>query len=74
MWISDFKTPSYEAFKAFVKNLVFVNDCSERNIRLIQDFVHMYKSEDMKQNVMHVARSNRKKVDKNMPKSQLKNA
>ena len=39
-----------------------VNNCAERNVRQIQDFVVSYKSEDMKQNVMLVARDNRKSL------------
>ena len=57
-----------------LSTILVVNDCSERNIRLIQDFIDSHKSEDMKQNALHVVRTNRKKVDKEMPKTQLKDA
>ena len=50
-----------------------MNDFAERNIRLIQDFVYAYYAEDMKQNVMLVARSNRKKASKEMNKVEMKN-
>jgi hypothetical protein len=40
---------------------------------LIQDFVGVNKEEDMKQNLMLVARDNRKKLKKDLSKSQLKN-
>jgi hypothetical protein len=42
---------------------------AERNICLIYDFVLGYKSEDMKQNLMLVARDNRKKLKKNLTKT-----
>ena len=70
-WVKGEASDSYEKFKCFIKNNICVNDCAERNIRLIQDFVDSYKSEDMKQNVMLVARDNRKKLKKDMNKSQL---
>ena len=38
-----------------MKNSQGVNDFAERNIRLIQDFIHSYKAEDMKQSVLRVA-------------------
>ena len=63
---------SFDTFKDFVKKIACVNDCAERNIRLIQDFVGAYKEEDMKQNLMLVARDNRKKLKKDLCKSQLK--
>ncbi len=49
-----------------------VNDCAERNIGLIQDFVGGYNEKDMKQKLMLVARDNRKKLQKELSKSQLK--
>ena len=44
-----------------MKNSKGVNDFAERNIRLIQDFIHSYKAEDMKQSVLHVATDSRGK-------------
>ena len=70
-WVKGEASDSYEKFQCFIKNNICVNDCAERNIRLIQDFVDSYISEDMKQNVMLVARDNRKKLKKDMSKSQL---
>ena len=70
-WVKGEASDSYEKFKCFIKNNICVNDCAERNIHLIQDFVDSYKSVDMKQNVMLVARDNRKKLKKDMNKSQL---
>jgi hypothetical protein len=46
---------------------------SQRHIKLIQDFVSGYRNEDMKQNLMLVARDNRKKLKKTMTKEELKN-
>ena len=63
----------FEIFKSFAKNNCCVNDFAERNIGLIQDFVHAYNAEDMKQNVLLVARSNRKKASKEMKKVEMKN-
>lgn len=72
-WMQGKATESFDMFKHFVKKNECVNDCAERNIRLIQDFVNGYKAEDMKQNLMLVARDNRKKLKKDMNKDQLKN-
>jgi hypothetical protein len=46
---------------------------SQQHIKLIQDFVSGYRNEDMKQNLMLVARDNRKKLKKSMTKEELKN-
>ena len=72
-WIHGEAQESLDKFKMFVKGNTCVNDCSERNIRLIQDFVAGYKNEDMKQNLLLVARDNRKKLKKDLLKDQLKN-
>ena len=72
-WLTtSLEAPSFDVFCCFVRKLVVVNDCAERNIKLIQDFVHGYHDEHMKQNLMLVARNHRKKVDTSMKKSQLK--
>ena len=73
-WVENLNHPgpTYEHFTIFVKQLMVVNDCSERNVRLIQDYVNSYRSEDMKQNVMQVARSNKEKLDRNRTKKVLK--
>ena len=71
-WKRGEATQSFDTFKNFVKKIPCVNDCDERNIRLIQDFIGGYKSEDMKQNLMLVARDNRKKLKKELSKTQLK--
>lgn len=72
-WAKDDSAESLKRFKLFVKNMSSVNDCAERNIRLIQDFVAASKSEDMKQNIMQVARDSRKKCKRDLSKCQLKN-
>lgn len=74
IWPADLTVRSFLSFVDFIKGLTCVNDCSERNIRLIQDFVSGFKSEDMKQNLMLVARNNRKKITQLMTKEELKNA
>ncbi len=71
-WKRGEATQSFDTFKNFVKKNACVNDCAERNIRLIQDFIGGYKSEHMKQNLMLVARDNRKKLKKERSKTQLK--
>ena len=63
---------SYQKFVQFMKNLETVNDCAERNVKLIQDYVMASKSEDQRQNVMLVARENRKKLKKDCGKEGLK--
>ena len=37
-WNRGEATKSFDTFKNFVKKIACVNDCAERNIRLIQDF------------------------------------
>ncbi len=51
---------SCDTFKHFVKKIACVNDCAEHNIGLIQDYVGGYKEEDMKQNLMLVARDKKR--------------
>ena len=53
-----------------MKNSKEVNDFAERNIRLIQDFIHSYKAEDIKQSVLHVATDNRGKINSNPSKKE----
>jgi hypothetical protein len=72
-WIKGEASESLHVFKTFVQNIQCTNDCTERNIRLIQEFVNGYKNEDMKQNLMLVARNNQKKLKKDLTKQQLKN-
>ena len=72
-WINGKDMCGSEIFKSFAKSNYCVNDFAERNIQLIQDFVHAYYAEDMKQNMMLVARSNRKKASKEMKKVEMKN-
>jgi hypothetical protein len=72
-WIDGGANQSLDVFKNFVRNIECTNDCAERNIKLIQDFVSGYRNEDMKQNLMLVARDNRKKLKKTMTKEELKN-
>ena len=71
-WIKGEGIESFAKFKLFVKQLTCVKDCAERNIRLIQDFISGYKSEDMTQHRMLVAQDNRKKLKKECSKNELK--
>ena len=70
-WIQELvETPSYSEFQFWLRSLTCVNDCAERNIRLIADFVSSYKDIDMKQSLMLVARSHGKKLAKTLTKAQ----
>ena len=71
-WIGGEEISSLADFKDFIKQNTCVNNCTEGNVRFIQDFVADYKSEDMKQNLMLLARDNRKQLKKDISKSQLK--
>jgi hypothetical protein len=71
-WIKGEDIHTFDELKRFIKQNTCVNDCAERNICLIYDFVNGYKSKDKKQNLMLVARDNRKKLKKNLTKTQLK--
>ena len=61
-----------EAFITWVKQLTAVNDCAERNIRLVQDFCYSYKSENQRQNNFQVVKVFRKKLKTDFTKSDLK--
>ena len=54
-----------------MKNSQGVNDFAERNIRLIQDFIHSYKAEDMKQSILHLATDNSSKISSHSLKEEL---
>lgn len=60
-----------ETFLTFVKQLTCVNDCAERNIRLVQEYCMSFHSEDMRQNAFQVARDNRMKLGHGFTKSDL---
>ena len=62
----------FDEFKKFMNNSQGVKDFAKRKIRLIQDLIHNYKAEDMKQNVLHVAKVNRGKISSHPSKSELK--
>ena len=51
-----------QSFVTWVKQLTVVNDASERNVRLVQDFCDSYKSEAQRQNNFQVVKSHRKKL------------
>ena len=61
-----------ESFVTWVKQLTAVNDCAERNIRLVQDFCYSYKSENQRQNNFQVLKQFRKKLKKDFTISDLK--
>lgn len=61
-----------KSFVTWVKQLTAVNDCAERNIRLVQDFCYSYKSENQRQNNFQVVKHFRKKLKKDFTISDLK--
>jgi hypothetical protein len=71
-WLKGEDIRTFDELKRFIKQSTCVNNCAECNIRLIYDYVYGHKSEDMKQNLIIVARDNRKKLKKNLTKTQLK--
>ena len=73
-WLTtSLEAPSFDVFCCFVRKLVVVNDCVERNIKLIQDFVNGYHVKHMKLNLMLASRNHCQKVDTSKEKSKLKN-
>ena len=61
-----------KSFVTWVKQLTAVNDCAERNIRLVQDFCYSYKSESQRKNNFQVVKHFRKKLKKDFTISDLK--
>ena len=55
--------PGYQKFASYVDNLAIVNDCSERGVKLIEDFVDAAHTEELRQNIMISVAEERK----NMP-------
>ena len=58
-------------YSSFVKNLNVTNDCAERNIGLIQQFVGSSINEDQRQNILLGTRENRKLISKNVSVQEL---
>jgi hypothetical protein len=68
----DFQSiESFCEFNEFIKNLSVTNDCAERNISLIQQFISAFHNEQQRQDVLLVVRENRKLVTKNMTQTEL---
>ena len=65
---------SFRTFSQFIRGLHSTNDCAERNIKLIQDFVMSSKNEEMRQNIMLVARDNRMVLKESCNKTELNNS
>ncbi|XP_047141470.1 uncharacterized protein LOC124816354 [Hydra vulgaris] len=69
---SDFLAlDSYKNFAQLVCNLSVTNDCAERNISLIENFVHSSHNEDQRQNILLVVREHRKLITKDMSLKEL---
>ena len=62
----------YRRFSEFVEKLLVVNDPAERGVKLIQDFISTSTDEDLRQSKMISASEQRKKISKNISKTQLK--
>ena len=62
---------SFGVFTEFIKNLSVTNDCAERNIGVIQQFIGSSHNEQQRQDVLLVVRENRKLVTKNMAQKEL---
>ena len=43
---------SYQRFKKFITKLIVVNDCAERGVKLIQEFVDSSQDESLRQDIM----------------------
>ena len=67
------ESESFAVFGDFVRGLHSTNDCAERNIKLIQDYVMSSNKEEARQNIIFFAQDNRKKMSKVCGKSELKN-
>jgi hypothetical protein len=68
----DFQSiESFCEFNEFIKNLSVTNDCAERNISLIQQFIGASHNEQQRQDVLLVVTENRKLVTKNMTQTEL---
>ena len=60
---------SYQRFKKFITKLSVVNDCAERGVKLIQEFVDSSQDESLRQDIMTTVKEYRSKINsKNMNK------
>jgi hypothetical protein len=64
---------SFQSFCFFVDHLAVTNDCSERNICLIQNYVQSSTSEDQRQNILLVVREERKTLAHTFTQENLEN-
>lgn len=65
------KMESYKKIEKFVVNLEVVNDCAERDVKLITDFKDMVEDKDQLQCIFQVVEDHRQRVSFNGPKSSL---
>ena len=54
----------YCSFKSYVSNIICVNDRAERGIKLIQDYVDSCRDEELRQDLLLVAKDFRSKFNK----------
>ena len=62
----------YKKMAAFVKGLFVTNDCAERGVALIQNFVHRSTDEELRQDILIAVQDHREKFPiQKMSKSNL---
>ena len=47
-----------ESFAKMFQNRIVVNDMSERHIKLVEDYIHRSRNEELKQDIFQVVKSN----------------
>lgn len=61
--------PSYKKLKDFISKMSVVNDCSERGVKIIQEYIDSACNEDLRQDIVTTAKVYKSKINsKNMNK------
>ena len=61
--------PLYNQLKSFIFRMYVVNDCSERGVKLIQEYIDSACNEDLRQDILTTAKVYKSKINsKNMTK------
>ena len=55
--------PSYKELKMFISRISVVNDCSERGVKLIQEYVDSARNEDLRQDILTTAKVYKSKIN-----------
>ena len=53
----------YAKFKEFISNMSVVNDCSERGVKLVQEYIDSARNETLRQDVMTTAKVYKSKIN-----------